>query len=202
MAFDITKEAQDTLTPEEKAWFDKQISTASAAAVTQAEEARKKSIPERYEFKFSDNSPLDRKTDAEKIAAVSRELGLTADQAAKFAQHHEDVANGIVARQLQNHTDLAAKWKTDLESDRELGGANINATKANIDRFLQRFAPGEAHEFRKLMTETGYGNHPVWVRIANAIGKAMAEDGPTGGLGGGKPPKKEDHEIAYGGATK
>jgi hypothetical protein len=187
MAFDITKPAQDTLTPEEKTWFDQQLSTASEAAVTKfktdADEARRKAVPEKYELKFSDQTPLDSKTDAEKIAAFARQQGFTAEQAAALVKQHEELAGGVVARQQQFLTDQAAKWKTEVESDKDLGGANLPVTQANLKRVMDRFAPGDQHALREILNTTGYGNHPVWVRFVNAIGKAMAEDTSGGGNG-------------------
>ena len=191
---------QITLTPEQQTHVDGLVKQARETAVTEfkttSEAERAKQIPETYDFKFADNSPLDSKTDAEKIASIAKKHGLTAGQATEFFKHTEELAGGVLQRQKQFLTDQIAKWVTDTESDKDLGGANLQTTLLNTKRVMDKFAPAGS-PFQKLLDESGYGNHPEWVRFVNAIGKAMAEDGYVPGTSFVKPKKKEDWEIAY-----
>ena len=204
---DDPKPLQDTLTAEQKPLFEAALTAASEAAVTKyktdAEDARKKAIPEKYEFKFTDNSALDPQKDAEKIAAFARTHGFSAEQAAALLKHQEELAGGVVQRQQQFLTDQSLKWRTTIETDKDLGGVNMDRTKANIARVMDKFAPGEAHELRQILNTTGYGNNPAWVRFVDAIGRAMADD-PTLLSGAGGPGPKKDMTLAealYGAAN-
>lgn len=190
------------LTAEQKPLFDAELKKAADDAVAkhkaEAEDARKKAIPDKYEVKFSENSPLDVNTDTEKIAATARKLGLSQEQAAEFVKHHDEVAAGIVARQQHAIAQQADKWKAETTADKDLGGTNMATTLANVKRVMDRFAPGDDHPFRKFMNETGYGNHPAYVRMFNELGKAMAEEKFKGGPGDPGSKKLEDWEIVYG----
>ena len=187
MAFDLSKPEQTTLTPEEKTWFDAQVKTASDLAVTKFktddEAARKAKIPEKYTFKFTDNSPLDPKADAETIAAFARKHGFSTEQATELLTHQEELAGGVLERQKQNLATTTAKWLDETKADKDLGGDNYNTTLTHVKRAMDKFAP-EGSKLRTLLNESGYGNHPEWVRFVSAIGKAMAED-RAGGLGTG-----------------
>ncbi len=203
MAFDITKATQDSLTPEEKAWFEGQLQTASDGAVTKfkadTDAARKAAIPENYAFQFSDNSPLDPKTDADKIAAYARKNGLSMDQAAELLKHQEELAGGLVARQKQALAAASEQWAKQTKEDKEMGGDNYNATVAAAKRVIDAFAKKFPNSnLGKLLEESGYGNHPEWVRFVSWIGKAIGEDSPVFGGAPPKGTKKTDSEIVYG----
>lgn len=200
MAFDITKTAQDTLTPEEKSWFDARLKEASDAAITAAEAERKKLIPETYDFKFSDKSPLDAKTDAQEIAAFAKKHGLSAQLAQEIVAQQEKLAGTVLTRTEAQRKQQIDGWKQEVQQDPELGGDKYQTTITNIKRvfdWLGKQLPQS--KFVQLVEETGYGNHPEWVKVFNTIGKAMAEDGPTGGRFTGGGDKKADEEIVYGG---
>lgn len=204
MAFDITKTAQDTLTPEEKTWLDNQLKAASDTAVTtfktESEDARKKSIPSDYEVKFADGTPLDPKVDGAKIVAHLKAQGFTTEQAKAHLEHLQEISKGLVDRQQQFLADTVKKWGDDVKADKELGGDKLPVTQANIKRAMDRFAP-EGSVFRTLVNDSGYGNHPEFVRVFNAIGRAMAEDKTLLGgnaTGGGEKGKKSDADVIYG----
>lgn len=198
---DEPKPLQDTLTADQKPLFEAAIKKAAEDAVvafkTESETARQKAIPEKYDFKFADNSPL--ATDAEKIAAFARKQGLSTEQATEFLKHHEELAGGILSRQKQFLTEQVEKWTGEVKGDKDLGGANYTETLANIKRVTDKFGDASP-DFVKLVEESGYGSHPAFVKLFNAIGKAMKEDGNSGG-GGIKKETKADHEIVYGEKT-
>jgi len=192
MADEIKDQAafEATLTPEAKAYLGKLLTERDTAAVTryktETEEARKKAIPEKYEFKLADGTPLDPKEDVEKIAAYARERGLSNEEAQKFADFLHDRATALTAREKARAEAQSAKWRQEVEADKELGGDNLETTAKNIKRVMDRFAPKDS-PFAKFIEERNYGNHPQFVRFLNEAGKAMAEDkGPFGGGGAGK----------------
>jgi hypothetical protein len=203
VAFDITKPVQESLTPEEKTWFDGVLGKAGEDAVTafktQSEEERKKSIPAEYEIKFADGTPLDPKTDGEKIVAHLKAQGFSTKQAEAHLAHLAEVSKGLVSRQQAAVAEAVTRWASDTKNDKELGGDKFQETAVNVKRAMDRFAP-EGSAFRQLVEDTGYGNHPEFVRVFNAIGKAMAEDTHTIlGSRSRNETKKDPAEILYDG---
>lgn len=199
------KPVQDTLTPEQKTYLDAQLKAAREEAVTtfKTEFEKSRKAPDTYDLKFADGSPLDPKVDAEKIVAHLKAQGFSTEQAQAHLKHLDEVASELVTRQRNSMqtqlVEAVTQWKAETEGDKELGGAKLPATLANVKRAMDRFAP-EGSSFRKLVDETGYGNHPEFVRFVNAIGKAMAEDTtilgkPSGG--GSSGPKKSNAEVFY-----
>lgn len=79
-----------------------------------------------------------------------------------------------------------AAWTKAIETDKDLGGANLPQSKALAEKTMAQFA---SPELRTFLNEQGLGNHPELVRFAVAVGKALAEDTvqgttPTSGTGG------------------
>jgi hypothetical protein len=173
----------------QKTYFTNALKTASESAVTKfktdSEEARKKAVPEKYELKFADQSPLDPREDGEKIAAYCKAQGFSNEQAQAYLHTLEERASALTARQQATRDSQAAQWKTQVETDKDLGGEKLAETTANITRVMDRFVPKDS-AFRTFLNETGFGNHPEVVRFVNAIGKAMAEDRPSILGGGGR----------------
>lgn len=190
-----------SLNDQQKTYFANTLKTATEAAVTkfktEAEESRKKAVPEKYELKFADQSPLDPTEDREKIAAYCKAQGFSNEQAQAFADFVQERAGRLTERQQAFLKSEADRWKTAVETDKDLGGSNFATTVKHIQRVMDRFAPADS-EFRKLLNETGYGNHPEFVRFVTAIGKAMAEDSPSILGGGGRTGGKEfDPKALY-----
>lgn len=168
--------------------------------------AKPPAVPEKYELKLPKDSPLDSKSDVEKIVAYAKAQGFSNEQAQKLLDHQHDLASGLMSRQHETFNDTVEGWATQTWADPELGGVNKDATQKNLKRVMDRFAPETSAfgaGFRKVLTESGYGNHPEWVRFINAIGKAMGEDKPlTIATGANEKPKKADGEVFFGGAKK
>src|SRR5438552_5222577 len=166
----------------QKAYYTKALTTAGEAAVTKyktdSEAARLKGIPDKYEFKFADNSPLTLTEDGVKIAEFSKKQGLTAEKGQELAALIEDRASALTARQLADYDRETKAWAEQVKTDKELGGLKLQETQRNLGRVMDRFAPKDS-AFRKLLDATGYGNHPEFVRFVSKIGQAMAEGGRT-----------------------
>jgi len=192
---------QASLNEDQKAYFGTAITSASEAAVTKhktdAEEARKKGIPDKYELKPAEKSALEA-TDLERISQYAKSNGLSQEQAAALLKHSEETATSIVGRK-----DTAAKtereaWAEKTKTDKEVGGEHYAQTLIHVKRVADRFFPKDS-AFSKFLEETGYGNHPEWVRFINSIGRAMGEDTPGSGqpaIGGDKK-LKADHEVFF-----
>ena len=64
-------------------------------------------------------------------------------------------------------------WRTEIKNDPSMGGEKFKESVENAKRAVDRFG-GE--EFKDLLNETGYGDHPLVVKLLSSIGKAMADD--------------------------
>ena len=194
---DDPKPLQDQLTADQIPLFENAIKEAIDAAVTkfktESEDARKKAVPEKYDVKFSDGSPLDPARDLEKIAAYAKAQGFSNEQTQALLKHQEEIAAGLVTRQQAELAGITAGWAEEVKTSKDLGGANYAATLANVKRAVDRFGSAE---FKAWVDETGVGNQPHFVRIFNAIGKAMAEERTIlSGTAPGDPPKTYAERI-------
>jgi predicted RNase H-like nuclease (RuvC/YqgF family) len=185
-------------TDDHKAFFANALKTAAEDAVTkfktESEAARSKAVPEKYELKFAEKSPLDPQEDAEKIAAYCKQHHFTNEQAQAYVQQLEERASALTARQQADQLNTREAWKTQTIADKELGGEKLQETLAHTKRVMDRFAP-EGSGFRQLLDESGYGNHPEFVRFIAKIGKTMAEDSPTILGGGGREGSTKDFDA-------
>lgn len=131
-----------------------------------------KRAPEAYALKAPEGVTLP----PESIKAVedlARKLDLPNDQAQALLEHQVGLEGAIVEKQLAALETSRGKWLEDVRADKEIGGANFQATAEDCRRAVDKFAP---KELKELLDATGYGNHPAFVRFAAAIGKAMRED--------------------------
>ncbi len=186
MPFKDNLEFEGSLNDDQKTFLSTLTKTAREEAVnrfkTEDAEARKKAVPEKYDLKLGEKSPLTTE-DIDKVSAYAKTNNLTNEQAQALLNETEARAARVIERQRASFAELPEKWKKDVEADKDLGGANYAATTQNVKRAMDHFG---TEAFRKLVDDTGYGNHPEFVRVMNAIGKAMAENKGAGfGAGGG-----------------
>jgi hypothetical protein len=193
---------QSSLNPEQKTFFENTLKKATEEAVTkyksEADTARQKAVPEKYELKFGEKSPLDPTVDGEKIAAYCKQNGFSNEQAQAYLQSLEDRAQALTARQSEARQRESEAWRQQVETDKELGGPNLQTTLAHAQRVMDRFAP-EGSPLRQFLNESGFGNHPEVVRLIASMGKAMAEDRPSilGGGGRSGSSKEFDAKTLY-----
>ena len=154
--------------------------------------------PASYTLKLPEGSVLGAEF-VERMSTHAKGAGLSQEAAQKHAEH---VASEVMAFQTAKTTEfqeLARKtWPAEIEADKEIGGANYKGTLTSVKRVSDRFLTVEE---KKKMDESGWGNHPMLVRIFERIGKAMGEDGiivPGGGSGAGE---KTAAQKLYGGTT-
>lgn len=150
-------------------------------------------VPERYDLKAPANAQLDAAF-LERTAAEARALGLSQEAAQKYLEaKHGEIAKFQEA-QLTQHAQRVQQWAEQTKNDPEIGGANFAQTSELAARVFDKYA---TPEFKKLVGEAGFGNHPELVRVFARIGKAISEDAlALGNLGGGK---KDAATVLYGG---
>lgn len=92
--------------------------------------------------------------------------------APEVAQDLIDSVWPVVAKDLP--AARSQKWLDEVIADKELGGTNLDATKQQIGKVMGKYA---TPELRKLLDETGVGNHKAMVAFVKSIFKDIGEDG-------------------------
>lgn len=128
--------------------------------------------PKEYTLALPEESPLDDSA-VQRIAAEAKERGLTQEQAQELLNRESEAVSGYAKAQSEAFKQAVDGWKSQIENDKELGGAEYAKNAELAKRVVDRFA---TEEFKKALNETGFGNHPELFRVFFKIGKAMAED--------------------------
>lgn len=137
-------------------------------------EAMKGALPEGMEF------------DAEAFEAVEpliRDLGLNQEQAQKLVVdgYAGQIVPMIAKRTLEKVDSDAATMRAnmarDLKADPVVGGGNYDESVALSAKAIDHYLPDESDraEFKKFMDESGFGNHPMLMRIIAGAGRALGE---------------------------
>jgi hypothetical protein len=130
-------------------------------------------VPDKYELKLPDKAVLDA-TAVERSAAFAKAHGLSQEAAQKQLEHTNAELAAFVDAQQAAFASTTKAWVDVVKADPELGGANFDTTIKDSKAAIDRFA---TPEFKKALSDTGFGNHPELVRVFAKIGKAMANDG-------------------------
>ncbi len=125
--------------------------------------------PSEYEFKQPEGQPLEESVlDAFKTSA--RELNLTNDGAQSIL---DSVLPKIEEAAKEKLDGMRAEWKQLAKNDSEFGGDAFEQNCAIANTALDRFC---SDEMKSLLIESGFADHPAFVRAFWQIGKAISED--------------------------
>lgn len=165
-------------------------SATSATTETGKAEA-KTAVPEAYTLKLPEG--LDAEFVEKTFKPLAKELGLKSDGAQKLVDLYQS-AQARLGDQIQQ----AAKqqneaWLSELKGDKELGGANYEASHSLAQKTLQRFG-GDG--LVKFLGELGVASNPDLVRFCVRVGKAISEDTIAGSGRGAATPTDEDRYRA------
>jgi hypothetical protein len=86
-------------------------------------------------------------------------------------------------------------WVDEVKNDPTFGGEKFLKTVEDVKRAADVFLTADD---REALNTSGWGNHPMLVRLFARIGKAMANDGMVTGGSGGTGPRKSDADVLYG----
>lgn len=163
---------------------------ASAESDTEATGDKPAGAPDKYEFTAPEGKGFDPEV-IEAYSTVAKELGLPQDSAQKIL---DAIAPKVAERFEARQTEALAKFKTDLveqvKSDKELGGEKLNENLAVAKKAVDAFG---TPELRKLLDDSGLGNHPELIRAFYKAGKAISEDKF---VQGGRQPAKGETNAA------
>lgn len=124
-----------------------------------------------YEFKAPDGVELDAAR-VEKFTTIAKDLKLPADK----AQALVDLATEVEVTRAAQHEALKEQWAAEVMADKDLGGDKLDATKATAAKVFNLLPPEQATELKGLLNQSGFGNHPAFVRMFHAVGKALSDD--------------------------
>ena len=108
----------------------------------------------------------------EGIKALAKANSLTPETAQALIErdHERNVqeAEGSKTRWTKQVKD----WESEVRADPDIGGDKLKVTVDHAKAAIARFGPPE---FAKQVNESGFGNHPGFVRFCAAIGAALGE---------------------------
>lgn len=164
-----------------------------AADAKPGSEAKPTAAPAALELKLPDGFTADEGL-LTGFKGLAGEFGLDSAKAQKLIDLYVGTETARVKAQAEAFQTQVAEWAKAVETDKELGGANLPQTKAFASQAVQRFGGAPLVEF---LNNVGLGNHPVLVKTFAAIGRALADDSIAGGVGASPAPQKDPLELLY-----
>lgn len=136
-------------------------------------------VPEKYELTV-EGVDLDAAA-IEEATPFFKEAGLTNDQANKIMPAAVKYRDSVASQTLQQIVDAGAQqkasWLDATRADEDIGGGKLDETLHLAAKGLDALGYPEGSDFRKALTETGFGNHPEMVRMMRKVGEMVSEDG-------------------------
>ncbi len=129
-------------------------------------------VPESYDLKVPEESLL-QTADVERLKAEAKELGLTNEEAQEYLDTHHKAVTAYRDAEMVKVKEMQSGWLKECEADTEIGGAEFKKNAELAKRVVERVG---SDTFKKMLNETGFGNHPEVVRTFARIGKMMSED--------------------------
>lgn len=128
---------------------------------------------------------------------IFKDAGLSNEQANKLAPLALKVQERVVAQQAEDFATLRADWAKQAKTDKEIGGKNWTETEALAAKGLDTLGYPEGSDFRKLLSESGFGDHPEMIRAWRRVGEKVGEDKPGEGSSIGKATKTDRVRTLY-----
>lgn len=148
------------------------------AAAATTPETKPAAAPEKYEFKAPEGTEYDSEI-LDAFTGAAKEANLSQDAAQKLI---EKMAPAIAARQADQVQAIHKEWLDASTADTEFGGEKLAENLGVARKALDNFG---TPDLRKLLDETGLGNHPEVIRFMYRAGKAISEEKFVGGAARG-----------------
>jgi len=158
--------------PEAAAPASADAGTATADAAKGAEGEQQAAQPAQADVPFEPRVPEGMTLDTAAVSefqALVKEAGLSHEAAQKVA----DIAIGMQTRMAEQHRTTVASWAEQARADKEIGGEQLPEQLGFARRALDQFG---TPELRRVLDESGLGNHPELIRVMARAGKALADD--------------------------
>lgn len=127
-----------------------------------------------YVFNFPREEGVDVSYYESSTKALAKELGLSKEAAQKIVDRDVQMRAEGEKRIAAIVEEQKTKWAEQTRADKEVGGQNLESALGSARSVLDRFG---TPEFKKEISESGYGNNVELIRLLSRIGKAMKEDG-------------------------
>lgn len=147
-------------------------------------------LPEKYELKLPDQSPVDPKR-LEVIAAEAKAGKMTQDQAQALVDREHIMMSELV----ESHHTRVDGWLKESIADKEIGGPEINRNIELAKRLVDTFG---SPLLKKQLEDSGMGQHPELLRLLVRVGKAYGEDRLVTGAKGVPQQPKSPADLLFG----
>ena len=140
----------------------------AAAAAQKAIDDAAKTAPETYTFKMPEGVAMDKDAVAE-FSAIAKELKLPQDQAQRVAE----VGAKMVQRQQAQQAALVASWVEASIADKDIGGDKLPENMAIARKAVATYGSPELND---ALEQSGFKNHPAFVKAFYKIGLTLKQD--------------------------
>lgn len=134
-------------------------------------------VPEAYKLEAPEGLTI-APEHVELATPVFRELGLSNEAANKLMPVAAKFAESVVAQVDRESADAFSGWKRDLirqaQADPEIGGANWKDSINSAAQALETLGAPAGSPLRKLLDETGVGDHPEMIRVFARAGRLLS----------------------------
>lgn len=160
--------AATTTQPEAKA---EQAQTTQETKTEPVKTEDKPKVPEKYDVKLPEGSMLTAQK-LEELTSYAKEKGLTNEQAQELLNQQSNAVSEHMKSIHDSYVQKVESWKQDSMKDPDLGGDKFGENVELAKRAVEQFS---TPEFKKLLDETGFGNHKEVLRLFANIGRQMGE---------------------------
>ncbi|MBI3564797.1 MAG: hypothetical protein HY079_06345, partial [Elusimicrobia bacterium] len=150
--------------------------------------------PEKYQdFKLPEGMKLEAAA-MDQFTALAKKMNLSQEAAQEGLDFYTKIVAQDREASIRSFDELKASW---LEESKKAFGSTFESDLAVASKAIERFGPPD---LKKVLNESGLGNHPAILRWAHAVGKSISEDKFVEGAGRETP--KSDAELFYGDSMK
>lgn len=124
---------------------------------------------------------------------MAKETGISAENAQKIVDIYATAHQASQRKHTESWTAQQAEWVKAIQTDKDLGGANLKATQQTTQRAMKAFS---TPDFSKFLDQSGLTNHPEMVRFLARVGQTLKEDNIAGTSTHSGSGKLTDEEVA------
>lgn len=145
-----------------------------------------------YNYDYDDiqleNGVVSSSADKGLVNSIARELGLSREQARKL---YERGGSLVKSAQQEQRNAIIEQWNQQIQSDPEVGGANLNQSIANFKAAMREFG---SPELRQMLTQYPIYQSPAFFKFFAKAGKAISSDNNFTQSTGAPPQKLSEKE--------
>src|SRR6516165_4290113 len=148
------------------------------------EECPAQGAPEKYEdFKTPEGFVLDQEAAGE-FGTLAKKGNLSQSYAQELVDFYIKLQQQMNNAPAEFYEAKQNEWKSQINSDPEIGSSKWNGTRASIGRLFDSLGDAKMTDaFREAMDYTGAGNHPAVVKFLARVAARLTEGGPVRGGG-------------------